>query len=209
MLQRIDVDPEIRDKWQAMLDSLAELLDVPSALIMHTDGRSIEVFQASESEGNPYAPGDSEHLEGSGLYCEWVIRNRDKLLVPNALKDEDWARNPDIKLGMISYLGYPVRMPDTSIFGTLCVLDRKENKYSPQVERVLLNYRELIESHLVLIEQRLRLVKTIRGLLPICASCKKIRDGGGEWHVLESYITDHSEAVLTHGLCPDCIRLYI
>ncbi|NJN94505.1 MAG: response regulator [Anaerolineales bacterium] len=48
-------------------------------------------------------------------------------------------------------------------------------------------------------------VKTLRGLLPICASCKKIRDDGGYWHLLEVYIRDHSEADFTHGLCPDCL----
>lgn len=47
-------------------------------------------------------------------------------------------------------------------------------------------------------------VKTLSGLLPICASCKKIRDQGGRWHSLEIYIRDHSEADFSHGICPDC-----
>jgi len=52
-------------------------------------------------------------------------------------------------------------------------------------------------------------VKQLSGLLPICASCKRIRDTAGAWQVLESYIHQHSEAVFTHGLCPECIqRLY-
>lgn len=49
-------------------------------------------------------------------------------------------------------------------------------------------------------------VKTLRGLLPICASCKKIRDDAGYWNQLETYIHEHSEAKFSHGLCPDCIR---
>jgi hypothetical protein len=49
-------------------------------------------------------------------------------------------------------------------------------------------------------------VKTLRGLLPICAACKKIRDDGGYWNQLESYIHEHSEAEFSHGLCPDCVR---
>lgn len=48
-------------------------------------------------------------------------------------------------------------------------------------------------------------VKTLRGLLPICASCKKIRDDEGYWQQVEVYIRDHSEADFTHGLCPDCL----
>jgi PAS domain S-box-containing protein len=52
-------------------------------------------------------------------------------------------------------------------------------------------------------------IKTLRGLLPICSSCKKIRDDHGYWNQIESYIKTHSEADFTHGICPDCIeRLY-
>lgn len=49
-------------------------------------------------------------------------------------------------------------------------------------------------------------VKTLRGLLPICANCKKIRDDDGRWVPVEGYIQDRSEALFSHGLCPDCIR---
>jgi AmiR/NasT family two-component response regulator len=52
-------------------------------------------------------------------------------------------------------------------------------------------------------------VKTLRGILPICASCKKIRDDQGYWTEVEIYIREHSEADFTHGICPDCAkRLY-
>ncbi|MDP1677604.1 MAG: HAMP domain-containing protein [Bacteroidota bacterium] len=51
-------------------------------------------------------------------------------------------------------------------------------------------------------------VKTLSGLLPICASCKKIRDDKGSWNVLEQYIHDHSEAKFSHGLCPECAQRY-
>jgi hypothetical protein len=49
-------------------------------------------------------------------------------------------------------------------------------------------------------------VKLLEGLLPICASCKKIRDEKGEWQVLEAYITRHSQASFSHGVCPDCAK---
>lgn len=49
-------------------------------------------------------------------------------------------------------------------------------------------------------------VKTLSGLIPICSSCKKIRDDKGYWDQLESYISKYSEAEFTHGLCPDCAR---
>ncbi len=52
-------------------------------------------------------------------------------------------------------------------------------------------------------------IKTLSGLLPICSSCKRIREDDGSWHQLEAYIIGHSEAQFTHGLCPDCLeRVY-
>ena len=49
-------------------------------------------------------------------------------------------------------------------------------------------------------------IKTLKGLLPICSSCKKIRDDKGYWQKVESYISEHTEAEFTHGICPDCVR---
>jgi PAS domain S-box-containing protein len=54
------------------------------------------------------------------------------------------------------------------------------------------------------LRQALQNVKLLSGLLPICASCKKIRDDKGYWNQIEAYIRDHSEAKFSHGICPDC-----
>jgi len=59
------------------------------------------------------------------------------------------------------------------------------------------------------LQQALASVKSLSGLLPICASCKKIRDDQGYWEQVEAYISSHSEATFTHGLCPECFhKLY-
>ena len=59
------------------------------------------------------------------------------------------------------------------------------------------------------LREALAKIRTLRGLLPICVSCKKIRDDSGYWNQLESYLREHSEADFTHGLCPECAqRLY-
>ncbi len=52
-------------------------------------------------------------------------------------------------------------------------------------------------------------VRMLSGLLPICAGCKKIRDEQGRWQRLEAYISDHSQAQFSHGLCPDCAERFI
>jgi PAS domain S-box-containing protein len=56
------------------------------------------------------------------------------------------------------------------------------------------------------LRQALSRVRSLAGLLPICSSCKKIRDSGGQWNMLESYIENHSQAHFTHSFCPDCAR---
>ena len=59
------------------------------------------------------------------------------------------------------------------------------------------------------LQEALNKVKVLSGFIPICASCKKIRDDKGFWNNLENYISSHSDAVFSHGICPDCSqRLY-
>lgn len=58
------------------------------------------------------------------------------------------------------------------------------------------------------LQAALQKVKTLTGLLPICASCKKIRDEAGHWNPLEVYISNRTEAGFTHGICPDCAKVY-
>jgi len=56
------------------------------------------------------------------------------------------------------------------------------------------------------LKEALAQVKTLRGLLPICSACKKIRDDQGYWQQIESYVARRSDAMFTHGICPDCAR---
>lgn len=137
------------DKWQGIADLLAETLSIPAALIMRAANQQMEVFITSNSEKNPYNVGDTE--DWHGLYCETVIKSKEKLLVANALNDKDWDQNPDIELGMIAYLGYPIFYPDKSPFGTICILDNKENHFSPVHEKILWQFKEVIELDLAMV----------------------------------------------------------
>jgi len=49
-------------------------------------------------------------------------------------------------------------------------------------------------------------VKTLKGLIPICANCKKIRDDKGYWNQIDSYIHEHADVDFSHGICPDCAK---
>jgi len=54
------------------------------------------------------------------------------------------------------------------------------------------------------LQNALTMVKQLSGLLPICSYCKKIRGDGNYWQQLETYLSEHSEAEFSHGVCPDC-----
>jgi two-component system, cell cycle sensor histidine kinase and response regulator CckA len=56
--------------------------------------------------------------------------------------------------------------------------------------------------------ESLKQVRTLSGLLPICASCKRIRDDQGYWRQVENYIAEHTNAGFTHGICPDCLEKF-
>ncbi|MDP2209559.1 MAG: PAS domain S-box protein [Bacteroidota bacterium] len=64
------------------------------------------------------------------------------------------------------------------------------------------------EKIIVELQQAMDNIKTLSGLIPICASCKKIRDDKGYWNQLEQYIIEHSDAQFTHGICPECAKPY-
>jgi DNA-binding response OmpR family regulator len=61
---------------------------------------------------------------------------------------------------------------------------------------------------LIKLENTLKELRVLKGLLPICSSCKRIRDDKGYWTQIEAYISEHSEAEFTHGLCPECAKKY-
>ena len=141
------VPAEMMRKWQGIVDLLADIVHVPSALITRLEPPNLRVLLASESQGNPYEPDEVCSLN-TGNYCETVMSTRRPLLVPDALQDEAWKTNPDIKLGLISYLGVPISWPDGAIFGTICVLDRRSNGYSDVYLKLLLQCRDVLQSDL-------------------------------------------------------------
>ncbi len=87
-------------------------------------------------------------------------------------------------------------------------MDRLEN-YRNALKDLNDNLEVRVQERTAELEKALEEVKTLSGLLPICASCKKIRDDSGYWQQIESYVSDHSDANFSHSICPDCAkRLY-
>lgn len=143
-----DIEHSVLNKWQSLIDTAAKLTNVPSGLIMRLNESTIEVFLKSNTKGNPYEKGEEAKLT-YGLYCDTVIGTQEKFLVPDATKSDVWGKNnPDVDINMISYLGYPVNWPDGEVFGTVCLLDNKENNYNSDYEDLLSQIKLHLENDL-------------------------------------------------------------
>ena len=200
-------------KWQNIADLLAAVAGAPASTVNMLDGELIRVIGSSAGPNNPIKKGDEiEMARGLKIYCAAVIQGREKMIVPDASKSEFWKDSESAKAGFTAYVGVPIFYPDGEIFGSLCLFDVKPNSFEGQVVNLMEEFSEIITGHLTLItkntqlEDALKEVRTLQGLIPICANCKKIRDDKGFWQKVEVYLEERSNARFTHGLCEDCIQ---
>ena len=214
---QIEISSKIVEIWQRIVDSMSTILSVPSVMINRLEPPDLAVFRSNISRKNPFPSGTRIPL--LGVYCESTARKKQKVQVEDARKDPVWAESPTAKAGIFSYLGFPVFWPDGDVFGTICAVDTKANKWLAPSDTLLQTVKDAVEAHLALavamdasqrknkeLENALGEVKTLRGLLPICSYCKKIRDDKGYWNQLEAYLTKHSSIEFSHGICPDCAK---
>ena len=78
-------------------------------------------------------------------------------------------------------------------------------EYQKERIRSEMLYEQVLRDKIAL-EQAFAEIKVLKGILPVCSFCKKIRDENNEWHTMEHYISYNSQAEFSHGLCPDCAR---
>ncbi len=209
----------IVDIWQGVVNVAARLLGVPSVMINRLCPPELEVFRSNSGEENPFHNG--MRMKMQGVYCESAALTRNKVRVVDARKDPVWADSPTARAGIFAYLGYPLFWPDGKVFGTICAVDTEENQWDSLSDDFLCTLKHAIEAHLALagsldeltrrnteLSQALTEVSSLKGLLPICSSCKKIRDDKGYWNQLEAYFARHSSVEFSHGICPECASLY-
>ena len=84
--------------------------------------------------------------------------------------------------------------------------DRDELRARLEVGRRIVELQRSLAERIQQLEEALARVNQLQGLLPICSYCKKIRNDGNYWQQLECYLTDHSEAKFSHGICPECME---
>jgi GAF domain-containing protein len=211
------IPSQIVEIWQRVVDSVAALLCVPSVMINRLEPPELEIFRTNTSSNNPFSSGT--RMQMAGVYCAKAAEKRQRLQINDARKDPVWANSPTAKAGIFAYLGFPVLWPDGAVFGTICAVDTQGNKWGEQPANLLQTFKDAIEAHLALVvamedldkrneelELALSEVKTLRGYLPICALCKKIRDDKGYWNQVETYISKHTDVLFSHSLCPDCAK---
>ena len=149
-------------------------------------------------------------------FCAHTILQPKLMEVEDAHQDERFADNPLVTGAphIRFYAGAPLITADGQSLGSLCVIDKNPRRLSAEqrdclerlARQVMMNM-ELRRVSSQLAEAASNL-KTLSGMLPICASCKKVRNDQGYWKQVESYISERTNATFSHGLCPDCTGKY-
>jgi len=121
-----------------------------------------------------------------------------KIILTTAHSDASVLLN-SIDAGIDKYILKPVDVDVLfsamdSCMGTI-MLERKIQEQNREKDELISKLQDALDN-----------IKKLSGLLPICSSCKKIRDDKGYWNQIEQYISEHSEAEFSHGICPDCVK---
>jgi YesN/AraC family two-component response regulator len=130
-----------------------------------------------------------------------ALAPRTHIIVTTAHNDTDFFLDA-IDIGIDQYVLKPVSLD--LLFAAI-----RKSQEILGLERVI-KFKDAEQKRLIKeLQQALASIKTLTGLIPICASCKKIRDDQGYWNQLEAYISEHSDAEFSHGICPECaIKIY-
>jgi PAS domain S-box-containing protein len=120
---------------------------------------------------------------------------------PGARREREYRiTRPDGEIRWVSEKSFPIIDDNGDLIESVEVIADITEQTQARITR---------ETLITELEKVVKKVNTLSGLIPICSSCKKIRDDAGYWNKLEVYISEHSDAHFTHGICPDCSeRLY-
>lgn len=204
-----------------MLDSTGKL--IPTKFWYFENQQRFEAFRKI-TEITPFDPGVG--LPGR------VLESGKPAWIPDVAKDTNFLRAKLVKnIGFKAGLAFPVlegkkvaailefffetsKKPDGPLLDAISNLGTllgrvTERKRAEEEKQIGIEAKKRLAVEMTLnkkLQQALDKIKTLRGLLPICANCKKIRDDQGYWNQIEVYIANHSEADFSHGICPECSK---
>jgi GAF domain-containing protein len=145
--------------------------------------------------------------------CAHTILETDTLVIEDLMADSRFSGNAGIKARHLRfYAGAPLITPDRFALGAICVLDQRPRTLTDEqtgalkrLSSLVVNLLELRRTSAALAES-LSSVRTLADLLPICCYCKNIRNDKGYWERVDAYITSRTDAVFSHGICPECMK---
>jgi CheY-like chemotaxis protein len=124
--------------------------------------------------------------------------------------DETIDKVMAFSIGGVDYITKPFQLEEVLARVETHLTIRNLQKQLQLANRELANQNAELEERNAALQEALSTIRTLRGIVPICAWCsKKIQSKEGEWVRLEAYIEEHSEASFTHGMCPDCREKFL
>jgi K+-sensing histidine kinase KdpD len=149
-ISHLKVPESILNSWQRIVDVLAKLTNVPAAIIMRNEYPYLKALITSNTEDNPIPSDYKEKIFGT--YCEVTIGNKKMHKVSNALKNPIYKNKPGLEENqLISYLGFPLEWPTGEVFGTICIVDKKERNFSKEQVDLMREFKISVNSNLELI----------------------------------------------------------
>lgn len=216
-----------------ILEEISRLLNVVSSSVWLTEGETGELVCRGAT--GPYGEmlKGWRLVQEEGIVGQVAASGR-SLVVPDTRADERHFKGVDQQTGLElrSVIAVPLQVKQ-NVIGVVEVVDSTPGRFSPTdlrlIESLAATAATAIENARLYerarqeiaqrkqaekereavigeLEEALTKVKTLSGLLPICANCKKIRDDEGTWHSMEVYVRERSDADFSHGVCPDCMR---
>jgi tetratricopeptide (TPR) repeat protein len=230
--QRITANLDFTGTLETIYSLINGLMDAPSLVIAVMDEKRARLDYRLVMIRGERKEGFTCQLTEDTFGC-WCVNHRKDIIIGNVEKDyrqyvsayEELSIDGNIEKSLVFI---PLMVGDQAV-GMMSVQSHIPNAYDARkveiiraigsylaiaimnadlYQRAVDSEKSLRQEHEALLKAREDL-KQLQGVLPICASCKKIRDDAGAWHQLETYIRDNSKAVFTHGICPECqTRLY-
>lgn len=144
-----EIPGEILSEFQDIVDLLAEIIAVPTALILKVNSPYIEVLCTNNSGGNPFKTGERIPLEDQ--FFTDIISEKREFSVAKISTNKKWETSFPGKQGMVSFLGDVLAWPKEKTFGIICVMDAKENKFSSLNKKLLTGFKRAVEKALRLL----------------------------------------------------------